>query len=234
MTHFNNTPEAEEIFREKKVVKNPIKFRVNLNEEQKEAKQKILDNTITLLAGQAGSGKTLLACQVALDGLLRKIYEKIIITRPTVSKEEIGFLPGDLREKMDPWVQPIYQNLFILYDKEKVEKLIADGKIEIVPVSFMRGRTFVDSCVIVDEAQNVTHEQMEMIVTRLGLRSKMIICGDTYQIDLKKKGDSGFKFLYTASKKIKHLEAITLTSNHRNEIVEDLRNYYAENLTNLW
>jgi phosphate starvation-inducible PhoH-like protein len=517
---------------------------------------------------------------VALDGLLRKIYEKIIITRPTVSKEEIGFLPGDLREKMDPWVQPIYQNLFLLYDKEKVEKLIADNKIEIVPVSFMRGRaqsldskiytpdgfklmrdiksgdwvigsngqpikvleifpqgekdiykisfsdgssteccdehlwdvapnsskspkfttkqlkdfkdnlktkgnqrkykipilsnpvefsyketlidpytlgcllgdgsitkgvsptfttsdteildyfklpsnynihkikgdnydyrlssndrnnlltqhleelellgtksntkfipdiykynsvetrleilrgildtdgdigthpnktcrinfnsvsirliedvieivnslggttttpkiaknkgditewkgqiirsnydsfriniilpphlnpfklkrkselfknptniyrtidkveyigkkeaqcilvdssdhlyttdnfilthnTFVDSCVIVDEAQNVTHEQMEMIVTRLGLRSKMIVCGDTHQIDLKKKGDSGFKFLYTASRKIKNLEAITLTSNHRNEIVEDLRDYYAENL----
>jgi len=230
MTHFNNTPEAEEIFREKKVVKNPIKFKVNLNEEQKEAKQKILDNTITLLAGQAGSGKTLLACQVALDGLLRKIYEKIIITRPTVSKEEIGFLPGDLREKMDPWVQPIYQNLYILYDKEKVAKLIEEGKIEIVPVSFMRGRTFVDSCVIVDEAQNVTHEQMEMIVTRLGLRSKMIVCGDTHQIDLKKKGDSGFKFLYTASKKIKNLEALTLTSNHRNEIVEDLRDYYAENL----
>ena len=232
MTHFNNTPEAEEIFREKKVVKNPIKFKVNLNEEQKEAKQKILDNTITLLAGQAGSGKTLLACQVALDGLLRKIYEKIIITRPTVSKEEIGFLPGDLREKMDPWVQPIYQNLYILYDKEKVAKLIEEGKIEIVPVSFMRGRTFVDSCVIVDEAQNVTHEQMEMIVTRLGLRSKMIVCGDTHQIDLKKKGDSGFKFLYTASKKIKNLEALTLTSNHRNEIVEDLRDYYAENLIN--
>ena len=232
MTHFNNTPEAEEIFREKKVVKNPIKFKVNLNEEQKEAKQKILDNTITLLAGQAGSGKTLLACQVALDGLLHKIYEKIIITRPTVSKEEIGFLPGDLREKMDLWVQPIYQNLYILYDKEKVAKLIEEGKIEIVPVSFMRGRTFVDSCVIVDEAQNVTHEQMEMIVTRLGLRSKMIVCGDTHQIDLKKKGDSGFKFLYTASKKIKNLEALTLTSNHRNEIVEDLRDYYAENLVN--
>tara|TARA_R110000772_G_scaffold3162_3_gene11456 strand:+ start:258 stop:899 length:642 start_codon:yes stop_codon:yes gene_type:complete len=210
-------------------VKNPIKFKVQLNEEQKEAKQKILDSTITLLAGQAGSGKTLLACQVALDGLLRRMYEKIIITRPTVSKEEIGFLPGDLREKMDPWVQPIYQNFFTLYDKTKVEKLIEDGKIEIVPVSFMRGRTFLDSCVIVDEAQNVTHDQMEMITTRLGLRSKMMICGDGFQIDLKKKADSGFKYLYKASRKIKNLEAITLNSNHRNEIVEDLRNYYEDN-----
>ena len=229
MTHFNNTPEAEEIFRGKKVVKNPIKFKVQLNDEQKEAKQLILDNTITMLAGQAGSGKTLLACQVALDGLIRRVYSKVIITRPTVSKEDIGFLPGDLREKMDPWVQPIYQNFFTLYDKAKVEKFIKDGTIEIVPVSFMRGRTFLDSCVIVDEAQNVTHEQMEMIVTRLGLRSKMMICGDQHQTDLKKKSDSGFKFLYKASRKIKNLEAITLTSNHRNEIVEDLRNYYNDN-----
>ena len=229
MTHFNNTPEAEEIFREKKIVKNPIKFKVSLNEEQKEAKQLILDNTITLLAGQAGSGKTLLACQVALDGLIRRIYQKVIITRPTVSTEDIGFLPGDLREKMDPWVQPIYQNFFTLYDKAKVEKLIKDGKIEIVPVSFMRGRTFLDSCVIVDEAQNVTHEQMEMIVTRLGLRSKMMVCGDEQQIDLKKKADSGFKYLYKASRKVKNLEAITLKSNHRNEIVEDLRDYYTDN-----
>lgn len=223
------TEEAKEIFRDKKVVKNPIKFKVQLNDEQKEAKQLILDNTITLLAGQAGSGKTLLACQVALDGLLRRLYTKIIITRPTVSKEEIGFLPGDLREKMDPWVQPIYQNLFILYDKAKVEKLIMDGKIEIVPVSFMRGRTFLDACVIVDEAQNVTHEQMEMITTRLGLRSKMMICGDAHQTDLKKKSDSGFKYLYKASRKIKNLQALTLNSNHRNEIVEDLREYYIDN-----
>tara|TARA_B100000900_G_scaffold24002_1_gene18702 strand:- start:829 stop:1527 length:699 start_codon:yes stop_codon:yes gene_type:complete len=229
MTHFNNTKEAEEIFREKKVVKNPIKFKVSLNEEQKEAKQLIIDNTITLLAGQAGSGKTLLACQVALDGLIRRIYQKVIITRPTVSKEDIGFLPGDLREKMDPWVQPIYQNFFTLYDKAKVEKFIKDGKIEIVPVSFMRGRTFLDSCVIVDEAQNVTHEQMEMIVTRLGLRSRMMVCGDQHQTDLKKKSDSGFKYLYKASRKIKNLEAITLKSNHRNEIVEDLRDYYTDN-----
>ena len=175
------TAEAKEIFREKKVVKNPIKFKVSLNEEQKEAKQLIIDNTITLLAGQAGSGKTLLACQVALDGLIRRIYQKVIITRPTVSKEDIGFLPGDLREKMDPWVQPIYQNFFTLYDKAKVEKFIKDGKIEIVPVSFMRGRTFLDSCVIVDEAQNVTHEQMEMIVTRLGLRSTLIVTGKQEQ-----------------------------------------------------
>ena len=217
---------TDEVYRPKRIPKHPSKFKLQLNNEQKEAKKHILDNTITLLGGGAGSGKTLLACNVALDGLLRRMYDKIIITRPTVSKEEIGFLPGDLREKMDPWVQPIYQNFFALYDKAKIEKLINDGKIEIVPVSFMRGRTFMDSMIIVDEAQNVTHEQMEMITSRIGLRSKMIICGDAHQTDLKKKSDSGFKFLYTAARKIKNLEAITLTTNHRNEIVADLLEYY--------
>jgi len=156
------------------------------------------------------------------------MYQKIIITRPTVSKEEIGFLPGDLREKMDPWVQPIYQNFFQLYDKSKIEKLIKDDLIEIVPVSFMRGRTFLDSLIIVDEAQNVTHEQMEMIVTRIGKNSKMIICGDTHQVDLKRKEESGFKFLCTAARKIKNMESITLLTNNRDDIVQDLIDYYNE------
>jgi phosphate starvation-inducible protein PhoH len=93
---------TDEVFREKRIIKNPIKFKIPLNEEQKAAKEEILNNTLTILAGRAGSGKTLLACQIALDGLLRRHFEKIIITRPTVSREEIGFLPGDLREKMDP------------------------------------------------------------------------------------------------------------------------------------
>ena len=216
----------EEVHRKQKILKNPIKFKLQLNEEQKRAKEEILSSTLTLLAGSAGSGKTLLACQIALDGLFRNLYDKVIITRPTVSKEEIGFLPGDLREKMDPWVQPIYQNMFLLYDKVKVEKFMEEGKIEIVPVSFMRGRTFVDSCIIVDEAQNVTHEQMEMIVTRIGTRSKMIICGDDHQVDLKNKKDSGFRFLYKASSKIKNLAGITLLTNHRDSIVEDLIEYY--------
>jgi len=216
----------DEVFKQKRKPKNPIKFKVTLNEEQKKAKAKILSNTVTLLAGSAGSGKTFLACQIALEKLFMKECDKIIITRPTVSKEEIGFLPGDLREKMDPWVQPIYQNMFALYDKVKIEALIQDGKIEIVPVSFMRGRTFLDSVVIVDEAQNVTHEQMQMIVTRLGLRSKMIVCGDDHQVDLKSKKDSGFRFLYSASRKIKNMCGISLKTNHRDPIVEDLINLY--------
>lgn len=218
----------DEVFRQKRKPKNPIKFKISLNEEQKEAKAKILENTLTLLAGKAGSGKTLLACQIALEALFMKEASKVIITRPTVSKEDIGFLPGDLREKMDPWVQPIYQNMFALYDKVKIEKLIEEGKIEIVPVSFMRGRTFLDSVIIVDEAQNVTHEQMEMIVTRIGLRSKMIICGDDHQVDLKQRRDSGFRFLYTAARKIKNMVGVTLMQNHRDPIVDNLIEIYEE------
>ena len=225
---MTSKPHTDEVHRQQRVIKNPIKFKIQLNEEQKLAKEEILNNTLTLLAGSAGSGKTLLAVQVALDGLIRRHYEKIIITRPTMSKEEIGFLPGDLREKMDPWIQPIYQNMYALYDKEKVEKLIEDGKIEIVPLAFMRGRTFLDSCIIVDEAQNVTHEQMEMIATRIGLRSKMIVCGDDHQVDLKAKRDSGFRFLYTAARKVKNMTAITLKQNHRDPIVQDLINIYEE------
>ena len=218
----------DEVFRQKRIVKNPIKFNISLNEEQKLAKEQILNNTVTVLAGKAGSGKTLLACQVALDGLFRRHYEKIIITRPTVSKEEIGFLPGDLHQKMDPWVQPIYQNMYLLYGKERVDPFIKEGKIEIVPVAFMRGRTFLDSCVIVDEAQNVTMSQMEMIATRIGLRSKMIVCGDDGQVDLKNRRDSGFKFLYNQGKKIKNVTSITLFENHRDPVVDDLIEVYEE------
>jgi phosphate starvation-inducible PhoH-like protein len=223
---MSSKPYTDDAYRPKRIPKNPIKFQIQLNEEQKLAKQAILNNTMTLLAGSAGSGKTLLACNVALDGLFRRQYDKIIITRPTVSKEDIGFLPGDMREKMDPWVQPIYQNFYTLYGKDKMQKYLEDDSIEIVPVSFMRGRTFLNSLVIVDEAQNVTHEQMNMIISRLGLRSKMVICGDDNQIDLKKRSDSGFRFLYAASKKIKNLAAITLMTNHRDPIVDDLLQYY--------
>jgi phosphate starvation-inducible protein PhoH and related proteins len=218
----------DDVFRQKRIVKNPIKFNVSLNEEQKIAKEQILNNTVSVLAGKAGSGKTLLACQVALDGLFRRHYEKIIITRPTVSKEEIGFLPGDLHQKMDPWVQPIYQNMYLLYGKERVEPFIKEGKIEIVPVAFMRGRTFLDSCVIVDEAQNVTMSQMEMIATRIGLRSKMIVCGDDGQVDLKNRRDSGFKFLYNLGKKVKNVCSITLFKNHRDPVVDDLIEVYED------
>ena len=216
----------DEIFVQKRRPKRPIKFNVTLNEEQKHAKRLILDNPVTVLKGMAGSGKTLVATQVALDLLFTKHVEKIIITRPTVSKEEIGFLPGDIREKMDPWLAPIYHNLYMLYPKEKVDKEVEEGNIEIVPFAFMRGRTFVNSFVIVDEAQNVTHTQMETVIGRLGRGSKMVICGDLAQIDLRDKRETGFAFLARLEEQVKGFVTHSLALNHRHDVVAPILEVY--------
>jgi phosphate starvation-inducible PhoH-like protein len=176
----------------------------------------------------AGSGKTLVAVQAALDLLFNKEVEKIIITRPTVSKEEIGFLPGDIKEKMDPWLAPIYHNLYALYNKDKVDKELENGNIEIVPFAFMRGRTFLNSFVIVDEAQNVTHDQMETVIGRLGKNSKMAICGDLAQIDLKVKKETGFSFLSRIEEQVKGFRVVELKQNHRHEIVSPILKVYQE------
>ena len=169
---------------------------------------------------------TLVAAQSALDMLFTKQIEKIIITRPTVSKEEIGFLPGDIREKMDPWLAPIYQNLFKLYNKDKIKKEIEEGNIEILPFAFMRGITFTESFVIVDEAQNVTHSQMEMVIGRLGKNSKMVICGDVSQIDLRYKKESGFAFLQNIEAQVEGFKLVTLKQNHRHSIVQPILDIY--------
>ena len=217
---------TDEVFVQKKRPKRPIKFNVQLNDEQKEAKAKILQYPITVLKGMAGSGKTLVATQVALDLLFTKQIEKVVITRPTVSKEDIGFLPGDIREKMDPWLAPIYHNLHMLYSKEKVQKLLDDGTIEIVPFAFLRGRTFLNSLVIVDEAQNVTHNQMETVIGRLGKNSKMVICGDMAQIDLKDKRETGFSFLSRIEEQVEGFATHSLQLNHRHTIVSPILQVY--------
>jgi phosphate starvation-inducible protein PhoH and related proteins len=217
---------TDEVFVQKRKPKQPIKFNIQLNEEQKQVKATILDADITVIKGMAGSGKTLLATQVALSMLFAKEIEKVIITRPTVSKEEIGFLPGDIREKMDPWLAPIYHNLYMLYNKEKIEKEFEIGNIEVVPFAFMRGRTFTNSFVIVDEAQNVTHSQMEAVLGRLGEGSKMVICGDVSQIDLKDKRESGFSFLSRIEEQVKGFRVEVLKQNHRHRIVPDILEVY--------
>jgi phosphate starvation-inducible protein PhoH and related proteins len=213
---------------EKRKPKNPVKFKIELNEEQKTAKATIYDHTVTLLKGMAGSGKTLVACQAALDMFFKREIEKIVITRPTVAKEEIGFLPGDMKEKMDPWLAPIYANLYMLYNKEAVDKMIAEGYIEIVPFAFMRGRTFPNTYVIVDECQNITHGQTEMMLGRLGKNGKMVFCGDLAQIDLKSKKDSGISFFIRLEEQVKGVKIVTLKTNHRHEIVEDILTVYSE------
>jgi phosphate starvation-inducible PhoH-like protein len=219
---------TDEVFIQKRKPKTPIKFNLQLNDEQKEAKALILDNPIVVLKGMAGSGKTLVAVQAALDMLFTKEIEKIIITRPTVAKEDIGFLPGDLKEKMDPWLAPIYHNLYALYNKEKIDKELEKGTIEIVPFAFMRGRTFLNSFVIVDEAQNVTHDQMETVIGRLGKQSKMVICGDLAQIDLKNKKETGFSFLSRIEEHVHGFRIMALKQNHRHEIVSPILQVYQD------
>jgi phosphate starvation-inducible protein PhoH and related proteins len=212
----------------KRKPKSPVKFKIELNEEQKAAKAVIYDNPVILLKGMAGSGKTLVACQVALDMFFKREIEKIIITRPTVAKEEIGFLPGDMKEKMDPWLAPIYANLYMLYNKEAVDKMITEGVIEIVPFAFMRGRTFPNAMVLVDECQNITHTQTEMMLGRLGKGGKMIFCGDLAQIDLKNKKDSGISFFLRLEEHVQGVKIVSLKTNHRHEIVESILSVYSD------
>lgn len=222
-----NSHDAE-IFKSKRRPKNPIKFNITLNDEQKQAKEIILNNPVTVLKGMAGSGKTLVAVQTALDLLFTREIEKIIITRPTVAKEDIGFLPGDIKEKMDPWLAPIYHNLYMLYDKAKIDKEVEEGNIEILPFAFMRGRTFVNTFVIVDEAQNVTHTQMEMVLGRLGINSRIAICGDLAQIDLRSKKETGFSFLARLEEQVKGVRVVSLLKNHRHPIVEPILKVYED------
>ena len=212
----------------RKQIKNKIQFNLSLNAEQKEVKAKILQDTISVLIGKAGSGKTLLATQIALEALFYREVERVIITRPTVSNEDIGFLPGSMKEKMDPWLSPIQANMIMLTNKAKIEKLMAEDTIEISPISFLRGRTFVNSFVIVDESQNVTKTQVEMILSRLGVNSKMILTGDSSQTDLKNKKDSGLPYLLNMADSISGLGVYELKTNHRHPIVEEILKHFDE------
>lgn len=213
------------------IIKNKIQFQLSLNEEQKKVKSMALQDTISVFLGKAGSGKTLLATQIALEYLFYREVDRIIITRPTVSNEDLGFLPGNIKEKMDPWLSPIQSNMHMLYSKEKIEKLTHAEKIEIAPISFLRGRTFVNACVIVDESQNITKTQMEMVLSRLGVNSKMILTGDIGQIDLKQKKDSGLPYLFDMKDKIDGFGVYELKTNHRHPIVDSILKYFDDNKT---
>ena len=153
----------------------------------------IREHTITFGIGPAGTGKTYLAMAMAVAALKRKEVGRIILTRPVVEAgESLGFLPGTLTEKVDPYIRPLYDALFDMTDMERATQLIESGVIEIAPLAFMRGRTLNDSFIILDEAQNTTPEQMKMFLTRLGFGSKMVVTGDVTQLDLP-RGISGLK-----------------------------------------
>lgn len=203
--------------------KNPIKFAITLNEEQKLAKEQIINSKITFLKGKAGSGKSLLAAQIALDLLFKKVVKKIILTRPAVNAgEEIGYLPGDKDAKLAPYTASIYDNMYSLYNKEKIDKELSEGNIEVIPIGFMRGRNFSDCVVVIDESQNITHNQLELILTRLCIGAKMIFVGDNSQIDLKDKKQSGFDWMSKKLSFIDGVSTIILKNNHRDSIVDEI------------
>ena len=212
----------DEIFTPKKKIKGEIKFQFQLNEEQKEAKNLILQNVITIVTGKAGSGKSALAAQAGLDLLFRREIEKIIITRALVTSgnEEIGILPGGINEKLSPFTAPVYDNMYRLYPKEKIDEFILQGKIEVIPLAFMRGRNFSNALVIVDESQNMTVNQIELVLSRLCMGSRIVLCGDPAQTDLKDKKQSGFPFVVKVFKGVNNIGVIQLKQNHRHPIVD--------------
>jgi phosphate starvation-inducible protein PhoH and related proteins len=221
------TDHNDDVFKAKRKPKNPIKFKLQLNEEQKVAKAVILDKAITVVTGAAGSGKTLLATATGLDMLFSREVEKIVITRPMVSAgEDMGFLPGDVAEKMDPWLQPIYQNLYALYGKDKIDKEMSEGRIQILPMGYVRGITFVDTFIIADEIQNLTDNQTQALLGRLGHGSKMVLVGDASQIDLKNKKSSGISFLRRVDEQVDDFAIVKLNSNHRHDVVDKILEVY--------
>ena len=202
--------------------KGKVKFDLTLSEEQKEAKSNILYHPYNFIMGKAGSGKTLLAVQVALDMYFTRQVNKIVITRPTVSNEDNGYLPGSLNEKMEPWLVPIRSNMRKVYNKPAIlEKMEKEENIELVSLAHFRGRTFDHSIVIVDEFQNLTKPQLGMVLGRLGKGSTMILTGDPQQIDLKFANDSAIHDV-PKIKDSDHVFQINLKDNHRHEALNEV------------
>ena len=199
------------------IIKTPKKSVIPRSEKQKFYVSALKESDIIISSGPAGTGKTYLAVAVALTMLLEKKIEKIILSRPAVEAgERLGFLPGDMREKVDPYLRPLYDSLYDLLDFEKIQKKIEIGDIEIAPLAFMRGRTLKNSFAILDEAQNASDTQIKMFLTRIGENSKIVINGDPSQIDLPNKSLSGLK---RSTKILGHLKEISTVDFDHNDVV---------------
>lgn len=215
------------------MAKLPIKFNISLSDEQKEAKASILEYDINFLVGDEGSGKTMLAVNIALDLFFRKDthYKQIVITRPAVATEDLGFLPGSMLEKLNPYLAPIYETMNDIYGdteakKNKIKKHLDNEEIRILPIAFTRGVTYSNAIVIIDEFQNCTDNQLQMIIGRLGPNSKLIFSGSDKQIDIKNKSLSAV----ASMRKIQDNEFVNvqhLKANHRHpaivSVLNDLR-----------
>ena len=199
------------------IIKTPKKSVIPRSEKQKNYIKALKNADIVISAGPAGTGKTFLAVAVALTMLLEKKIERIILSRPAVEAgERLGFLPGDMKEKVDPYLRPLYDSLYDLLDFEKIQKKIEVGDIEIAPLAFMRGRTLKNAVAILDEAQNATDTQIKMFLTRIGENSKIIINGDPSQIDLPNKMLSG---LNRSKKLLNHLNEISVVDFDHTDVV---------------
>ena len=199
------------------IIKTPKKSIIPRSEKQKEYVRALRQSDIIISAGPAGTGKTFLAVAVGLTMLLEKKIERIILSRPAVEAgERLGFLPGDMKEKVDPYLRPLYDSLYDLFDFEKIQRMIEIGDIEIAPLAFMRGRTLKNSFAILDEAQNATDTQIKMFLTRIGENSKIVVNGDPTQIDLPNKNLSG---LIRSKELLGHLNEISVIDFDHSDVV---------------
>lgn len=204
----------------------PIKYNITLTEEQRKAKKLIEDNKVTVLMGKAGSSKSLVSCYTALNLLFTKQYKTIYLMRPAVPIEDIGFIPGEISNKLGPYVSPLMQNFYKIYDKQKIDALVKEERIVILPLAFVQGIT-VDEILIVDEAENAVNSQIKMILTRLGKGGKIIFTGDTDQVMLSNAKSSGFASLIALKEKeIPGFAVQELLENYRDPFVEQIITLY--------
>ncbi len=201
----------------KQLIKTPRKSVIARSEKQSEYIKALKENEIVISLGPAGTGKSFLAVSVAVTLLIEKKIDRVILSRPAVEAgEKLGFLPGDMKEKVDPYLRPLYDALYELFGADKIDKKIESGEIEIAPLAFMRGRTLKNCFAILDEAQNATETQIKMFLTRIGENSKLVVNGDPSQVDLINKSQSGL----TKSKEIlKNIEEIKIIEFDHTDVV---------------
>ena len=213
----NMKPEESNIKSFKQLIKTPRKSVIARSEKQSDYIKALKENEIVMSLGPAGTGKSFLAVSVAVTLLMEKKIERVILSRPAVEAgEKLGFLPGDMKEKVDPYLRPLYDALYELFGPEKIDKKIETGEIEIAPLAFMRGRTLKNCFAILDEAQNATETQIKMFLTRIGENSKLVVNGDPSQIDLINKSQSG---LIKSKDILKHLDEIKIIEFDHTDVV---------------
>ena len=193
----------------KQLIRTPKKSVIARSEKQSEYIKALKENDIIMSLGPAGTGKSFLAVSVAVTLLMEKKIDRVILSRPAVEAgEKLGFLPGDMKEKVDPYLRPLYDALYELFGADKIDKKIEAGEIEIAPLAFMRGRTLKNCCAILDEAQNATETQIKMFLTRIGENSKLVVNGDPSQVDLMNKSHSGLIKSRNILKNLKEIKII--------------------------